>query len=180
MRYEIRFAGFGGQGVVLVGFILGKAAALYSDLEAVMTQSYGPEARGGASSANVVISDTAIDYPLVQSPNLLVALSQEAYTKFRPSTNAEALILIDQDLVQPTANDPVYSIPATCIAEQLGERIVANMVILGYLTTVYKRIPTEAMEKAIRDSVKPKTIELNLEAFSQGYEYGLQVVVSKR
>ena len=180
MRYEIRFAGFGGQGVVLVGFILGKAAALYGGLEAVMTQSYGPEARGGASSANIVISDSAIDYPFVQAPNLLVALSQEAYTKFRPSTHTEALILIDQDLVQPTANDPVYSIPATSIAEQLGKRIVANMVILGFLTTVYRRISIEAMEKAIKDSVKPKTIELNLEAFSQGVEFGLEVIVSKR
>jgi 2-oxoglutarate ferredoxin oxidoreductase subunit gamma len=180
MRYEIRFAGFGGQGVVLAGFILGKAAALYCGLEAVMTQSYGPEARGGASSANVVLSDTAIDYPFVQTPNLLIALSQEAYTKFRPSADAEALILIDQDLVQPTANDPVYSIPATSIAEELGKRIVANMVMLGFLTEVYKNIPTEAMEKAIKDSVKPKTIELNLAAFSQGYKYGLQAIVSKR
>jgi len=179
MRYEIRCAGFGGQGVVLAGFIVGKAAALYGGLEAVMTQSYGPEARGGASSANVVISDTAIDYPFVQAPNLLIALSQEAYTKFRPSTDVDALILIDQDLVQPTANDPVYSIPATSIAEQLGKRIVANMVMLGYLTTVYVNISIEAMEKSIKDSVKPKTIELNLAAFSQGYEYGRQAISSK-
>lgn len=180
MRYEIRFAGFGGQGVVLAGFILGKAAALYGGLEAVMTQSYGPEARGGASSANLVISDTAIDYPFVQAPHLLVALSQEAYTKFSPSTEVDAFTLIDQDLVLPKADDPVYSIPATSIAEQLGKRIVANMVMLGFLSTKYKRIPTEAIETAIKDSVKPKTIELNLEAFTKGYEYGLQAIISER
>ena len=98
MRKEIRISGFGGQGVVLAGYILGKALTLYDGLEAVMTQSYGPEARGGASSANVIVSDRSIAYPFVQQPDILVALSQEAYTRFRPMTKPEALILIDEDL----------------------------------------------------------------------------------
>ena len=101
MRQEIRISGFGGQGVGLAGFILGKALALYEGREAVMTQSYGPEARGGASSTNVVLSDQEIAYPFVQNPDVLVALSQEAYSKFRPQVKDGALVLIDADLVTP-------------------------------------------------------------------------------
>jgi len=136
MRTEIRISGYGGQGVVLAGYILGKAIALHSGLEAVMTQSYGPEARGGASSANVVISDEPVDYPFVLHPDILVALSQEAYTRFRPTAKPEARVFIDQDLVIPFGNDQPYSIPATRLAEQLGRRIVANMVMLGFFTAV--------------------------------------------
>ncbi len=176
MRVEIRISGFGGQGVVLAGYILGKAVALYSQLEAVMTQSYGPEARGGASSANIVISDEAIDYPFVQSADILVALSQEAYNRFRPKTKSFALILIDEDLVIPEERDNAYGIPATRIAEDLGRRIVANMVMLGFLTATAGISDRKSMEKAIETSVKPKTVSLNLEAFSKGYEYGLQEV----
>jgi 2-oxoglutarate ferredoxin oxidoreductase subunit gamma len=99
MRKEIRIAGFGGQGIVLAGIILGKALALYDDHEAVLTQAYGPEARGGASSASLVISDELIDYPFVQHPDVLVILSQEAYTRFRPEASQDATILIDDGLV---------------------------------------------------------------------------------
>ena len=113
MRLEIRIAGFGGQGVVLAGYVLGKALALYSDREAVMTQSYGPEARGGASSADVVVSTEPIAYPFVQQPDYLVALSQESYTKFRPTIRPDAMVLIDQDLVNPQDGDQIHAIPAT-------------------------------------------------------------------
>jgi len=99
MRKEIRIAGFGGQGVVLAGYILGKAFAVYEGLEAVMTQSYGPEARGGSSSSNVVVSDEPIDYPFVLEPDVLILLSQEAYTRFRPTAKPDALVIIEEDLV---------------------------------------------------------------------------------
>ena len=117
MRKEIRISGFGGQGVVLAGYVLGRALSLYEGLEAVMTQSYGPEARGGASSANVVTSDRPIAYPFVQHPEILIALSQEAYSRFRPMAVDHAQVLIDLDLVKPFEDDPVHAIPATKLAE---------------------------------------------------------------
>ena len=143
MRKEIRISGFGGQGIVLAGYILGKAFALYDDFEAVMTQSYGPEARGGASSANILISDEPIDYPFVQNPDILVTLSQEAYSKFRPTTKKDAQILIDSGLVTPLESDTPFSIPATKLAEELGRRIVANVIMLGFFTKVTDLLPRE-------------------------------------
>ena len=171
MRTEIRISGFGGQGVVLAGYILGKALALYEGLQAVMTQSYGPEARGGASSANVVLSDQDIAYPFVQNADILVALSQEAYTKFRPQAREDAKVLIDEDLVTPFDGDSVYAIPATRLAEELGLRIVANMIMLGFFTAVTGLVRRESMEKALESSVKPKTVSLNSQAFALGFDY---------
>lgn len=171
MRTEIRISGFGGQGVVLAGYILGKAISLYEGKEAVMTQSYGPEARGGASSANVVMSERSIAYPFVQNADILVALSQEAYTRFRPQAKTEAQVLIDQDLVKPHPDDRVHAIPATYLAEELGRRIVANMIMMGFFTGVTTIVSRESMEQSIKNSVKPKTVDMNLEAFQRGFEY---------
>lgn len=171
MRKEIRISGFGGQGVVLAGFILGKTFSLYQELEAVMTQAYGPEARGGASSANIVVADRLIDYPFIQKADVLVALSQEAYTRFRPEAREDALVLIDEGLVNPTPEDMVLKIPATSIAEELGRRIVANMVMLGFVASKLDLIERESIEKSIETSVRAATIPLNLQAFEQGYEY---------
>jgi 2-oxoglutarate ferredoxin oxidoreductase subunit gamma len=171
MRKEIRISGFGGQGVGLAGLILGKALALYENKEAVMTQAYGPEARGGASSANIVVSDTPIDYPFVQNPDILVAISQEGYTKYRPTAKIDAMILIDEELVKPFSNDTPFAIPATRLAENLGRRIVTNVVILGFLCEVTGIVSQEAMERALIDSVRAKTIPLNLQAFEAGYKY---------
>ncbi len=171
MRKEFRISGFGGQGVALAGFILGKAFSIYQEYEAVMTQAYGPEARGGASCANIVVADRLVDYPFVQNADVLVALSQEAYTRFRPEAKQEADIFIDEDLVTPLPGDHLYKIPATRIAESLGRRIVTNMVILGFLTAHHKLIEREAMEQAIKTSVRANTIPLNIEAFTKGYDY---------
>jgi 2-oxoglutarate ferredoxin oxidoreductase subunit gamma len=173
MRTEIRIAGFGGQGVGLAGVILGKAFALYSPLEAVMTQAYGPEARGGASSANLVVSDQPIDYPFVQQPDILVAISQEAYTRFRPAAKPGALLLVDQDLVSPLEGDLVHGIPATRLAEALGRRIVANVVMVGFFTAMSGLVERRAVEQAIEDSVRVKTLSLNLAAFAKGYAYAI-------
>lgn len=174
MRKEIRISGFGGQGVALAGMILGKALTIYQDMEAVMTQAYGPEARGGASSANVVVSDQPIAYPFVQSADVLVALSQEAYNKFRPEARPEAQVLIDQELVTPDDSDTVFALPATRMAEELGRRMVTNMVMLGFLTAVCDLVRPDCMLQAIETSVKPNTLQLNVKAFSAGYEYGLE------
>jgi 2-oxoglutarate ferredoxin oxidoreductase subunit gamma len=171
MRKEIRISGFGGQGVVLAGYILGKGLAIYDSYEAVMTQSYGPEARGGASSANLVLSDEPIDYPFVQQADFLVALSQEGYTRYRSTIKPGALILIEEDLVIPDQDDLVFLIPATRLAEELGRRVVTNVVMLGFFTAITGLIGRQAMELAIQTSVKAKTVPLNLKAFAAGFDY---------
>ena len=171
MRLEVRIAGFGGQGVGLAGYILGKALTVYDNYEAVMTQSYGPEARGGASSADIVVCDEPIDYPFVQHPDILVILSQEAYTKFRPTAKPDAAVLIDEDLVEPETWDDPRRVPATRIAEGLGRRIVANLVMLGFFLSVTGLGSPQSLEKAIKTTVKPKTIPLNLKAFESGLKY---------
>lgn len=171
MRTEIRISGFGGQGVGLAGHILGKALAIHSGKEAVMTQAYGPEARGGASSANVVVSGEAIDYPFVQEPDVLITLSQEAYHKFRCTAKSSASILIDSGLVTPFNGDKTFNIPATQIAEALGNRIVSNIVMLGFLTASTDIVSPDAMRQAIQSTVKSKYVSLNLQAFDNGYEY---------
>lgn len=171
MRKEIRISGFGGQGVALAGNILGQALALHEGLEAVMTQSYGPEARGGASSSNIVFADRDIAYPIVQEPDILMALSQEAYDLYRPSAKPDAIVIIDEGLVKPASDDKPFKVPATKIAEELGRRIVANMVVLGFFTSVTGVIERDAVEKSIATSVRPKTVELNLKAFARGFDY---------
>lgn len=174
IRKEIRITGFGGQGVVLVGYILGKALAIYDQYEAVMTQSYGPEARGGASSANIVMSDEPIDYPFVLNPDILVALSQEAYTRFRPTLKKNGLVLIDDGLVKTQEAGDVYGIPATRIAEEIGRRVVTNIVMLGFFTAICGLVPKEAVEKAIETSIRQKFVPLNRKAFATGFEYACQ------
>jgi 2-oxoglutarate ferredoxin oxidoreductase subunit gamma len=174
LRTEIRISGFGGQGVALAGLIIGKACALYEDLEAVMTQSYGPEARGGASSADVVVADRPIDYPFLEEADVLIALSQEAYTRFRPEAKRKALVIIDEGLVEPLEDDRVLSIPATQLAEELGRRIVANVVVLGFFTAYLDLLQADSMRRAIESSVRPRTVPLNLDAFETGYSFSAQ------
>lgn len=175
MRVEIRLAGFGGQGIGLAGLILGKAVSLYDGLEAVMTQSYGPEARGGASSTNLVVADRPIDYPFVQEADILVTLSQEAYTRFRDEAKPEAIVIIDEDLVEPSPQDTCLKVPATKLAEELGRRIVANVVMLGFLAAATDVVARESIEDAIRTSVRETVVELNIKAFSAGYKYALEM-----
>ncbi|OGL06569.1 MAG: hypothetical protein A3I03_13230 [Candidatus Rokubacteria bacterium RIFCSPLOWO2_02_FULL_68_19] len=172
MRQEVRLAGYGGQGIVLAGQLLGKAAALYDGREAVFTQSYGPEARGGASSADLVISDGPVDYPLVSRPNFLVAMFQEAYERYRPEMAPGGLLVIDSDLVKPSADEGAYrAVPATRLAEGLGKKIVANVVMLGFFTAVSGLVRREAVEAALRSSLAPRLLDLNLRAFATGYDY---------
>lgn len=170
MRKEIRIAGFGGQGTVLAGYLLGKAFSLYQGLEAVMTQSYGPEARGGAASSNIVVADREIAFPFVEQADILIALSQEAYVKFRGETREGALVLVDTSLVEAEPGDETVGLPATEIAEHLGNRIVANVVTLGYLCGCQDWILSAALEEAIRTTLKEKIIAINLNAFRKGFE----------
>ena len=168
MRHDIRISGFGGQGVVLAGYLLGKALSLYLDLEAVMTQSYGPEARGGASSSNIVVADHSIAYPFVQQADIFVALSQEGYARYRDETVPDARILIDSGLVTPRAGDSVLTVNASELAEGLGRRIVANVIMLGFLCGTTGIVTYDALEKAIQTTVKQSVLPLNLEALKLG------------
>jgi 2-oxoglutarate ferredoxin oxidoreductase subunit gamma len=179
MRTEIRLAGFGGQGIGLAGLILGKAVSLYDGLEAVMTQAYGPEARGGASSTNLVVADRPIDYPFIQEADILVTLSQEAYTRFRPEAKPNAVVIIDEDLVQPSPQDTCLKVPATKLAEDLGRRIVANVVMLGFFTAATNLVERESIEDAIKSSVRENVLDLNMKAFAAGYEYARKLKVDQ-
>ncbi len=174
MRQEIRFSGFGGQGIILAGHIMGKAATLHTDLNATLTQNYGPESRGGACAAELILADEPVHHPHVISPNLLVAMSQEAFNKYASQIDQSCLIIIDETLVNPEAvphQAPVLSVPATRIAEDLGNRIVANVVMLGFVTGISDLVPEEAMRQTVIDAVRDKSDkvqQMNDEAFSRG------------
>jgi 2-oxoglutarate ferredoxin oxidoreductase subunit gamma len=173
---EIRIAGFGGQGVILSAVVLGKAASIYENGFATMTQNFGPEARGGACSAQLVVSDTPVLYPYVTRPDIMVIMSQEAYNRFAPELKPGGLLIIEEDLVRVSdlPGDPqIYAIPATRFAEELGKRMVLNSVMVGFFTAVTKLLSAESVHKAVADSVPATFRELNLKAFDKGYEYGL-------
>ena len=176
---EIKFGGLGGQGVILAGIITGKAAALFDNKEATLTQAFGPEARGSACSAQVVVSDETILYPYVTRPRILVSMSQDAYSKFSPQIAQGGLLLIEEDMVKadPIPNGGiVHSVPATRIAEELGRRMVLNIVMVGFFASITKLIGVDAMRKAVEDSVPPGTTDLNLRAFDRGFEWGEKLV----
>ena len=176
---EVLLGGFGGQGIILSGLILGKAASLFSDKRSAFTQSYGPEARGGSCSANVIISDEEIDYPYVTEPHHVIFMSQGAYEKYVTNLRPNGKLLYDEDLVELKyrRNDiHRFGIPATRLAEGLGRRIVANIVMLGFLTAVTKVVDYDAMKSAILDTVPPGTEDLNLKAYNAGYDHGVKSI----
>lgn len=178
MRTEIKIGGFGGQGVILSGYIIGRAAAIYDDKYSTMIQAFGPEARGSACSAQVIVDHEAIAYPYITTPQILVLMSQEAYTKFSPELAVGGILITEEELVTPhnLRKDVIhYSIPATRFAEDLGKRLVINIVMMGFMTAVSKLIDPEAMRKAVIASVPKGTEELNIKAFNKGYEYGLEI-----
>jgi 2-oxoglutarate ferredoxin oxidoreductase subunit gamma len=174
---ELRIAGFGGQGVILSAIVLGKAASIYEGAFATMTQNFGPEARGGACSAQLLISGDPILYPYVTQPDIMVVMSQEAYSRFVPELKEGGTLIVEQDLVRVTdlpRQTKVYSCPATRLAEELGKRMVLNSVMVGFFTAVTKLLGADAVRKAVAASVPSNFRELNLKAFEKGYEYGLQ------
>jgi 2-oxoglutarate ferredoxin oxidoreductase subunit gamma len=176
-RTEVRLTGFGGQGIILSGYIVGKAAAIHDKKQATFTQSYGPESRGGACSAQVIVSDEPISYPHLIDPAILVVMSQEAYNKYAPTLKDGGLLIIDEDLVktdEQAGNVKMLSVPATRLAEELGRKIVANIVMLGFFTAATDVVSVEAMREAVLSSVPKGTEDLNIKAFSKGYEYAEQ------
>jgi 2-oxoglutarate ferredoxin oxidoreductase subunit gamma len=178
-RREIRIAGFGGQGVVLSGSILGKAASIFTNEFATLTQSYGPESRGGSCRAEVVISDEPIDYPYTTSPEVQIILSQEAYTNYGQNLPPSTLVIVDSDLVRvdPTQKPQPLSIPASRMArEEIGRPVVANIIVLGFLAATSDIISVEALKNSILSSIPPGTESVNTKAFELGYNYGIEHV----
>ncbi len=180
---QIKIGGFGGQGIVLAGYILGKAASIHDRKNATLTQSYGPESRGSSCSAQLIIGKDEIDYPKVSHPDILLIMSQEAYDKFTPELARGGTLLYDEDLAKPTNNfgktTKVHSIPATRYAEELGKKIVANIIMLGFFTAISGMISPDAMKKSIRSSTPSGFEELNVKAFQRGYESGLTKINKK-
>lgn len=172
---QVVLSGFGGQGVIMAGQILGRAAAVHEGRNAVMAQSYGPESRGGACKSEVILADGEIAYPRVVSPDVAVVLSQEAYRVVGLTRPPECLLIAEEDLVQldeeAERGREALRIPATRLAEQLGRRIVLNIVTLGFLCGATEAVSPEAMRSAIAASVPKGTEALNLRAFEAGYAH---------
>jgi len=176
-KKEIIFSGFGGQGIVLAGRILGEAASLGDHKESTLVQSYGPEARGGACCAQVIISDEAIHYPNVRHPDILVCMSQGGFNKFSGMIKEGGTLIIDQDLVGVRGIDrDFFSIPSTRMAEDLGRKMMANIIMLGFFTSITGTISVDAARSTVVRSVPKGTEEMNEAAFNKGYDYGLALL----
>jgi len=174
MRHEVRIAGFGGQGIILAAMVLATAAGIYEDKEVAQTQSYGPEARGGAARAEVVISDDKITYTKAMNPDILVVMSQPALDRYLADVDrSRALVIADSTLVTNLPGDVsnLYALPATRLAEEiLGKRIVANMVMLGAMAAFSDIVGYESLTKALADNVSPSALGLNLKALELGFK----------
>jgi len=174
---EIRVAGFGGQGVIMAASVIGKATSIVDGDFATMTQNFGPEARGGACSAQLVLSKTPVLYPYLTRPDVLVVMSQEAYVKFAPELKPSGIMLIEQELVrvQGLAKQVrVYGIPATRLAEQCGKKMVLNIVMVGFFGAITGLVSRESLRTAVEQSVPAAFRELNMEAFDRGFDFGLK------
>ena len=171
-RYEIRLAGEGGQGMILAGVILAEAA-VHDNLNAVQTQSYGPEARGGASRSEVVIANGPIDYPKVMAPDLLLCMSQEACDKFYGAVKDNGCILVDSTSVSRMPSHRGIAVPISEIAQEVTRRrITASIVALGMIAGLTHVVSLDAMGAAVRDRVPRGTEEMNLKALRAGFDEG--------
>ncbi len=172
--WEIKFSGFGGQGIVRCALITGKAISLYDGKFACMTQSFGPEARGGACQSQLIISDTRIAYPYCVVPGVLVALSQEAHDKYLPDLHGSGTLIYEEELVKPGNTDDGikrFPVPATRIAEEVGNRLFTNLVVLGFFSAVTGAVSADAMKKALPGLVPDRFLKKNIDAFDRGYQY---------
>lgn len=173
-RFEIKIAGLGGQGIVLAGIVIGTAASIFGRKNATQSQSYGPEARGGSCKSEIVISDEEIDYPKTVKPDVLALMSQEAYNKYSSNLKKGGVIIYDPDMVQdvnPRKDVKLYPVPATRMAEEIGRKIVANMVIVGAIVALVQDLEIEWIENAVEKNVPKGTEDLNIGAVRSGYHY---------
>jgi 2-oxoglutarate ferredoxin oxidoreductase subunit gamma len=173
-HFEVRIAGMGGQGIIMAAVMIGRAASIFGGKNVTLTQSYGPESRGGACKAEVIVSDERIDYPKVRQPSLVAIMSEEAYRNNISNSNSGAIVVIDPDMVQEDQSykhAKIFRVPATRIAEDLGKRIVANMVMVGAIVSLTDMVDVAAVEKAIGKYTPQGTEKLNVDAFRSGYEF---------
>jgi 2-oxoglutarate ferredoxin oxidoreductase subunit gamma len=174
-RYEVRLSGAGGQGLILAGKVIAEAAAIYDNKTATQSQSYGPEARGGASRSEVIISDDVIDYPKAEKLDFLLALTQEACDRYCKDLKKDGILLVDSQFATdiPEGDFQTYRVPITETAKkELGKALVANLVALGVFTALSSVVSPKAVEAAILSRVPKGTEELNLNAFRKGLELG--------
>lgn len=175
-RYEVRIGGFGGQGVVTMAVVTGETASLYDKKFVVQTQSYGPEARGGASKSEIVISDEEIDFPKVQTPDVFVVLSRAAYLAYIDGLKDDGILIIDEDLVNVESDIPdtvkVYRIPATRIAvKEVGNKQATNVVMLGAFAVITKILSIEGLKSQIEEKW-PRFVKSNMLALELGMKAG--------
>ena len=169
-RWEVRFGGFGGQGIVLSSVVLG-LAAVYDDKYAAQRASYGSEARGGRCRSEVIISDEEISYPLIDNLTTIVIMSQQAFDSYLNELKPGGLLIVDPDMVdEPDKRKDikVLKIPAAKTADAIGNRIIANMIMLGALQASTSMVTTGSLKKSIEDSVPKRFVELNIKAMSEG------------
>ncbi len=180
MQKKIIITGFGGQGVILAGRIVGKAAAIFDKLESSLVQSYGPESRGGACSVQVTIADKEIYYPYINVPDILVCMSQAGYDKYMDIITENTILIIDQDLIKLNTPFDCYAIPATRLAEEMGLKMMANIIMVGFLVGITDAVSLESVKNTVTESVPQKTVDINIKAFDRGYEYALATMKSRR
>ena len=179
-KQEVILSGFGGQGIVLAGRILGMAAALGDKRESTLVQSYGPESRGGTCCAQVIVNDEIIRFPYVKNADVLVCMSQSAYKKHMGRLAPKGLLITDKDLVRPDDSQDYVSIPATRMAEELGRKMMANIIMIGFFTAITAVVSKKAAKNAVLCSVPKGTEAMNSNAFARGFDYGLSTLRGKR
>lgn len=179
---EVKIGGLGGQGVILAGMIVARGASLYEGKHATLTQSFGPEARGSACSAQIIISDEPVEYPYVTRPDILVVMSQEACNCFTGELAPSGILIYEADLVKPkniASGITQYRIPTTRIAEELHRRMVANIAMVGFFGAVTDLVTVEALRKAVKAAVPAGTESLNLAAFERGCAFGMESLAGR-
>lgn len=181
-RVEICLSGAGGQGLILAGIILAESAGIYEGKEVVQTQSYGPEARGGASKSEVVISDDFIDYPKVMKSDILLVLTQDACNKYVSNLRQDGILIADSSTVKdiPSLTAKIYRAPISKIAqEKLGNKLVANIISLGIIAGLTRLVSLEALRQAVLNRVPPRVRELNEKALLLGFEMGRDIQLAE-
>jgi len=170
-RYEIRLSGSGGQGLILAGVMLAQAMGVEDGKNVVQTQSYGPEARGGASRADVVVSTDTIYYPKPMGLDLLLALTQEACDTYYPSLKEGGILIIDSDLIHQPPNPGCYSFPFTQLAKnEIGHVMVANVISLGAIVEITGLCTKDSIRKVVKSRAPVGTEEKNLQALELGFK----------
>jgi 2-oxoglutarate ferredoxin oxidoreductase subunit gamma len=169
----------GGQGIIMAAVMIGRAASIFGGKNVTLTQSYGPESRGGACKAEVIVSDERVDYPKVRRPSLVAIMSEEAYLKNISDLSDETTVVIDPDMVQEDQTPRLarlFRVPATRMAENLGKRIVSNMVMVGAIVALTEVVEVEAVEKAIAKYTPRGTEKLNVDAFRSGHDFARKLI----